>query len=525
MNLKNIQVRDAVETQLTIGGYDPVNGNATMGYSTRSRLTTQSIYNSTLQGEHLLNDRLKMNWSAVYSIATQQVPDNTTVPLTGVMQNFVATPTYVQDATRRWEHNSDQDLAAYLNFTYQSYVARVPVQWSAGGLFRDKQRDNFYNQYQLRPANLKAQYGVDFNNYSEIEWTVQNPRGSVGSALNYKATEQIGAGYLMFKATPRNMELTGGLRAEHTNQGYSMKFPVGEDRPDGNQTYLDLLPSLHLKYMPGTKTNIRASYFRSVNRPGFFEIVPYKVVNEEYQERGNPDLKHAVADNIDLRYEWYPRQGEQLMGGVFYKQIQNPIEYTLQRDPVRGQDIFYAPGNYGTAHNYGIELDAIKFFRKWGIKANYTYTHSAITTPKSMRIRNEGGDLQTINVEQTRPMYGQADHIANLAVLFKDARHGWDIQLAGNYTGERIVTVSQFVDNDFWQKPFVQLDFSLEKTFGEHWALFVKANNLLNTPMEVYMKTPYNNKDAIPEQNLDGQTLIRRDYFQRSYLLGLRWKM
>lgn len=525
MRLDNIQIRDVTSMQLTIGGYDPVNGNATMGYATRSRLTSQRIYNSTLLGNHSLSEQLTLNWFAGFAIATQQSPDNTTIPLLGTMVGHIATPTYVQDATRRWDHNSDRDISGAVNLSYKQPIAGIPAIWTAGVLYRDKKRDNFYNQYQLRPANLKALYGTDFTSYTDIDWTVQNPRGSVASALTYKATEKIAAGFLQFKVTPSRLDVTGGVRAEHTNQGYSMKFPIGEDRPNGAQDYLDLLPSLHFKYMPGNKTNIRASYFRAVNRPGFFEIVPYKIINEEYQERGNPDLKRAIADNIDLRYELYPHQGEQLMAGVFYKRIQNPIEYTLQRDPVRGQDIFYAPGNYGTAQNYGAELDLIKYFKKWGIKANYTYTHSAITTPKSQRIRNSAGDLQTISVDQTRPLYGQAAHIANLSLLFKDSRHGWDIQLAGNYTGERIVTVSQFVDNDFWQKAFIQLDWSLEKTIAGHWSVFFKVNNLLNTPMEVYMKEPYNNNDYIPEQDLKGQTLIRKDFFQRSYLAGVRWKL
>ena len=49
--------------------------------------------------------------------------------------------------------------------------------------------------------------------------------------------------------------------------------------------------------------NLRFSYARSINRPSFFEIVPYSIINEDYKEKGNPDLKHTVADNLDLRYE------------------------------------------------------------------------------------------------------------------------------------------------------------------------------------------------------------------------------
>lgn len=524
MNLTNVQVRDVKSTQLTIGGYDPVAGNATLGFSTRSRLTRQQIFNSTLQGKHQLLDALALQWSAVYSKATNEVPDNVTVPLIGVMQNFQERKTTVGDASRRWEHNSDRDLSGYLNLTYNTTIGPTQLEWTAGGLFRDKSRSNFYNNYQLRPTDPFAEYGKDFTSYTQIRWTIQNPRGSVGSALTYDATEQIKAGFIQFKAETKNLEILGGVRAENTNQGYSMLFPIGEDRPDGNQKYTDLLPSLHFKYKPEDHVNLRASYFRSINRPGFFEIVPYRIVNEEYQERGNPDLKRAIADNIDLRYELFPRASEQFMVGAFYKLIKDPIEYTLQRDAVRGQDIYYSPGNFGNAKNYGLEIDYIKYVKQFGIKANYTYTHSRITTPKSRRIRNESGDLETINVAQTRPLYGQSAHVANLSILYKNQENGIDAQLACGYTGERINTVSQFIDNDLWQKGFVQMDASLEKTFRNGLGVFLKANNLLDTPMEVFMKNTSASNANIPNQDLRGKTLIRRDRYQRSYLLGVRYK-
>ncbi|MGX5852980.1 TonB-dependent receptor domain-containing protein [Dyadobacter jiangsuensis] len=524
MNLTNVQVRDVKSTQLTIGGYDPVAGNATLSYSTRSRLTKQQIFNSTLQGKYQLLDALALQWSAVYSKATNKVPDNMTVPLTGIRQNFQERKTTVGDASRRWEHNSDRDLSGYLNLIYNTTIGSTQVEWTTGGLFRDKSRSNFYNNYQLRPADPFAEYGEDFTDYTQIRWTVQNPRGSVGSALTYDATEQIKAGFVQFKVETKNLEVLGGVRVENTDQGYTMRFTIGEDRPEGNQKYTDILPSLHLKYKPEEHINLRASYFRSVNRPGFFEIVPYRIVQEEYQERGNPDLKRAIADNIDLRYELFPRASEQFMVGVFYKMIKDPIEYTLQRDAIRGQDIYYSPGNFGNAKNYGLEIDYIKYVKQFGIKANYTYTHSRITTPKSRRIRNESGDLETINVQQTRPLYGQSAHVANLSALYKNQEKGIDVQLAGGYTGDRINTVSQFLDNDLWQKGFIQMDASVEKTFRNGLGVFLKANNLLDTPMEVYMKNTSPSNANIPNQDLPGKTLIRRDRYQRSYLLGVRYK-
>lgn len=524
LNLTNIQVRDVKTTQLTIGGYDPVLGNATLGYSTRTRLTRQQIFNSTLQGTHQISGQLSLNWSAVYSKATNEVPDQLTVPLLGIRQNFIDKKTTVGDASRRWEHNADRDLSAYLHLTYIQPLDDMKLEYSVGGLYRDKARSNFYNNYQLRPSNPFAEFGTDLSDYSQIQWTIQNPRGAVATALNYDATERIQAGYVQIKVDSKNLEVLGGVRIEATDQGYNMLFPIGEDRPSGSQVYTDFLPGVHFKYKAGEKINLRASYFRSVNRPGFFEIVPYRIVQEEYQERGNPDLRRAIADNIDLRYEIFPNSSDQFMAGIFYKHIKDPIEYTLQRDAVRGQDIFYAPGNFGNANNYGIELDYIRYFKSLGIKANYTYTHSLITTPKSRRIRNESGDLETISVNQSRPLYGQSAHVANLSVLYKNSNNGVDAQLAAGYTGDRINTVSQFLDNDLWQKGFVQMDASVEKTFKNGVGIFIKANNLLNTPMEVYMKNVNPGNQDIPDQNSSTRTLMRRDYYQRTYLLGVRFK-
>lgn len=153
ISLANEQIRETKSTELGIGGFDPVLGNATLGYETRSRLTKQKIYNSTLQGTHQLTDNLALNWSAVYSLATNAVPDQTCVSLLGVRKNFAETRTTVNDGQRRWEHNSDTDLAGYLNLTLKTSLAGMAVEWMAGGLYRDKQRTNFYNNYTTRPTN------------------------------------------------------------------------------------------------------------------------------------------------------------------------------------------------------------------------------------------------------------------------------------------------------------------------------------------------------------------------------------
>ncbi|TWR29601.1 outer membrane beta-barrel protein [Mucilaginibacter pallidiroseus] len=534
VDLKNQQLRDQVTT--TYNNIYTASGgnNAELVYSTRARLTEQQIYNTTLHGDHkFFDDKFKVQWSGVYSSARNEVPDNTNISVNGLRTNGQDTRLSLVNTNpveRRWERNTDEDKAGYLDLTYSIKSGANKIDFMAGGLYRDKERAGFFNKYNLF-APLKAdgtapRYGVDFQSYSDLNLTVSNPQGGVANSLTYDASEKIGAGYGMFKFTADKLELIGGARVEHTNQGYNLLFPQGESRPTGSQVYTDVLPSATLKYHLTDKAQLHASYYKAVNRPGFYEIVPSKIVNEEYEERGNPDLKRALADNYDLRYELFPGASEQLLVGGFYKRIKNPIEYTFQPDAVRGQDIYYTPGNFGTAHNYGAEIDYIKFFSKIGVKANYTYTHSRITTPKTARrINATTGDQEAYLVNQSRPLYGQSAHIGNISLLYKDTKHGWDAQVAGAYTGERINTVSQFLNNDLWQKGFVQMDASAEKRFKNGISVFVKANNILNTPSKLYIKGTNSANDDIKEQLVsNGQTLIRSDYYGQSYLIGLRYK-
>lgn len=526
MQLREAQLRESVTANAAYGNYDPANGNAAISFDNRARLTQQRIWNSTLKGEHkIIPGKFSMDWTAVASSADNQTPDVANYGTLGTRVHNVDTNTTPTNAARQWLRNSDTDYAGYINFKYE-IIDDLDLQ--LGGMYRDKQRSNYYNSYSLYPVSRAHVWGIDFTGYDGIRYDVENPQGAVGNSLTHKAGEKIGAGYAMISAELGELEMTGGVRMEYTDQFYNLLFPQNEKYPELHQKYKDWLPSISLKYELDDNQNLHATYFRSINRPGFFELVPAvsPITEENYRQTGNPMLKHAVADNIDLRYELFPRPSDQVLVGVFYKKIKNPIEFTLQPDAVRGQDIYAMPGNFGNATNYGAELDIIKFFNNFGFKANYTYTNSSITTPKTVRIRNAQGNLEPRLENQKRPLYGQSEHIANLSLLYKNHHSGWDAQIAGSYTGPRINTVSQFLDNDIWQKGFIQMDASLEKKIRNNISIFLKANNILNTPAELFIKGVNDkNKDIAGQDFASGETLIRKDYYKQNYLLGVRVKL
>lgn len=528
--LLNHEAREIKETFLDGRNYDPAAGDAILQYSTRTKTTDQGIFTTSLQGNHKLALPFTINWSGVYSHASNDQPDNARFIRNGELKDFVEQPQTVERRNaRQWMNNKDRDLTGYANIIFQ------PASWNnsllkAGGMYRNKTRDSYFNRYLFDPNPGLQTQGQQWNTYSDVTWEIVNPAGSATDELNYKAHENILAYYLLGKLDIEQVEINAGVRVEHTDQGYTLKSPETGQAPDSSQVYTDVLPSLGVKYKLTSHTNLRFTYYRAISRPGFFEIVPYTLEDDGYQEFGNPGLKRVKADNLDLRWENFPDAMNQFLVGIFYKRIQDPIEYAIVRSGVNNAAALQ-PNNFGTAYNMGVEVDYTKYFNKFGVRANYTYTHSRITSSKIIYTRvdpnDNTSDLIAKNVDQKRPLQGQAKHIGNLSMLYKDLKKGLESQLSLVYTGERLEATSPYLDNDMYASPVILLDFSLEKRISKRIDLFVKANNLLNSSYSVYVHKPVYQEEGHTVQypyqdDPQHKTLVRRDQYYQSFRLGIR---
>lgn len=518
MQLDDWQHRHILTNQLTLVG--------DVGNNDRSMFRRQNIYNTTLQGDHNLTGKLKLNWSAVYSLATSKTPDWTDQSLTyrtsqGADGKIAQSATYIDNVSHIWTHNEDKDLTGYLNLTYN---LNSHIEFASGGMYRNKDRSNYYNNYTL--ATVLP--GGDRQIFKGIEKTIFTFRpesyayADSTNANNYTAKEQISAGYIQGKLNTQKWQILGGVRVESTNQSYVSQLPVTATGKMGNISYMDVLPSLHLKYKLSGTQNLRLSYFKGISRPGYFEIVPASFPGEYFNESGNYNLKHTIADNIDIRYEAFPKGNEQLLIGAFFKNIKNPIEYGFSQF---GNNTFvYTPLNFGTATNFGAEIVFTKYFKNIGFSGNYTYTNSSITTTKRVYGRDANGSIVNSESSQTRPLQGQSDHIANFSLIYKNATKGLDAQLSWVYTGQRINIVSAYLGLDYWQRGTSQVDFSAEKKFrNTHFSVFMKLTNLLNNPIIVEVLKP-NISQNLPDQTDPNRILVQKDILQKGYLFGIRYK-
>ena len=523
ISLVDRQTRDRTDTILKIArGQGPGTGRVEL--RNRSRQQFQNLYSGTLQGKHLFGD-LKTDWSLVYSLAQQDNPDMAQFALmTGVSRdtlgNYIRDPEVIErDFTRRWINNSDQDIAVYLNNAYLMGLGAGEVEWSAGGLFRHKVRTHQFASYLFNNFPIGQVWTGDARNHT---WKLRNSIGTPKDPLNYDCNEDVLGLYAMGKYTVRQLELLGGVRMENTAFSWITQAPSNVAGRTGDKAYSDILPSIHAKYkLNNRKTQLRSSYFASISRPSFFEVIPYEINEEDFRERGNPFIERTKAHNFDLRFEHFDGPVNKIMAGAFYKIINNPIENALVID---GQNIFAQPNNFGTATNYGFELDMAYYLGNFGLRGFYTFTQSEITTTKLVKFRNAAGTLTERSEEQTRPLQGQSKHIFNASFLYKNARKGTDVQLSGVYTGQRIISVSPYKDNDVWQRAFFIVDFSVEQRINKRFTAYVKVNNLLNTPLRADILLPNTfNPEQAPYLDASNSVLVREDLYGQTYFGGIKF--
>ncbi|HEX2254354.1 MAG TPA: TonB-dependent receptor [Thermoanaerobaculia bacterium] len=251
---------------------------------------------------------------------------------------------------------------------------------------------------------------------------------------NYRGQHGVGAAYAQADLGWGAWRLIGGLRYE---QSELELFTVGRGLvPDAVTTVLDeddLLPALSVVYQLTARQNLRGAYSRTVNRPDFRELAPFKFTHivGGYSVVGNPELVSADIDSYDLRWEWFPSSEEVVAASLFYKDFANPIENVV----LGAAELLETYENADGARNYGLELELrrdlgslARMLREVTAIVNYTWVDSEIRIDPTA----------TILTNPTRALVGQPDQVANLVLEWARPAWGTGLRLLVNHTGEKV---------------------------------------------------------------------------------------
>jgi len=307
---------------------------------------------------------------------------------------------------------------------------------------------------------------------------------------DYTATERVGAAYAMASLDVGRLSVLGGVRFEHTRSDYDGKQLVYDDQGDyvstrpveAGSSYGNFFPNVHLRYALGEGTNLRLAWTGTISRPSFSQLAPNEYVSNEdlLVRRGNPDLRPARAQNLDLLAEHYFRSAGVLSAGAFLKKVSD-FTFSSTSQVTGGEYAGFqlvTPANGAEATVYGVEVgwqQQLDFLPGalggLGILANYTYTGS----------RTELGDVY--DRPDTR-FPDQVPHFGNLALSYD--RAGFSGLASLNYQSAYMYTIGRTPELDRYRKKRAQFDAAFSQQVGPKLRAFVELNNLTNEPYLTY---------------------------------------
>ena len=290
--------------------------------------------------------------------------------------------------------------------------------------------------------------------------------------------------------------------------------------------YDHLLPAIDFKIELFDDVFTRASYSKTITRPGYSDIQAGLTVAQGARAQGgdgnvgNPDLLPFESSNFDLAADYYYGEGSYVSVGYFYKNVENFIGSTVYTDtpydvytPIGGEryqealtalgsdaeleDIrqYFIDQGYADADGviYGIpgEDPLLEFDIEQKVNSDDDYTvdgfefavqhifgDSGFGTILNYTIVNGDVEYDDYLVNETQFVLLGLSDTAN-AVLFYE-NEGWEVRAAWNWRDEFLAAT---VDGNGGQNPtyveaYHQLDVNVRYQVSENLEVFVEGINV-----------------------------------------------
>lgn len=482
----------------------------------------RGIYSGQLTGKHKFNDdKTVIDWVAGYNNSYRDQPDykryrsDVIDPTTGKTEIYI--PVGQAQAYFLGRFNSKMKENGYTgaaNLTQKLTVGDKEIELKFGGFYELKDRT-------FKARNVGYVRGGNFNPSfagSDINLLFQNIRNDGGIRIDeqtnpndsYTSKNTLIAGYGLINVPfTKKLNAIVGVRVENNRQQMNSAYLGGAAAKVDNKI-TSVFPSANLTYNFTEKTLLRAAYGVTVNRPEFRELAPFSFFDFDFNVvyEGNPNLKIATVQNVDLRWEHYPTPSEIVSVAAFYKYFDTPIESTVDLGSTGLGSKTFITNNAQSAYSTGIEIEIKKglgslmpgsrIFEKTSLLFNTALIHSRV----SLGSRGVG---QSDN----RPLQGQSPYIVNVGLNYSDAKKDLQINLLYNVIGRRIIAVGFEAYPDLYEMPRNVVDLTFSKGLGQRWTLKGGIQDILNQPWRI-----------MQDSNKDNKFEAGTDFFVQKYRTG-----
>ncbi len=409
--------------------------------------------------------------------------------------------TFALDYNRTLNDNG-ATLAASANYIYYdtNQEQRVSSDYflATGDFIKDtsfsttsKQNSNIFTAQVDYAANLwggTLDAGVKFSNidtqsklhYFNIDNGINHLNTGLSDDFNYK--ENIYADYVNFEKEWEKWSLSAGLRAEYTEVD-AISNSLGQIN---TQTYFDLFPSASFHYTINDNNGIGLSYGRSIERPRYQSLNPFKYfITEHNYSGGNPYLVPAIEDRITLTID---HKGK-LFFEFYYQNIENSLDLLMLQDNAHST-LNSIDANMIKSYQYAFDITYFNSLTPWW------WMH--INT-SSFYLANEFYALQSAQEKYTNDTFGQYIFLTNNLKLSKDR------SLTADITG---VYISNFVFGNRFFKNQNYINLSLRKQlWGKRASLSLGVDDIFDQLNKVASTANYYNQDNYFKANIESRLL------------------
>lgn len=407
----------------------------------RLQFIEEGLMANAVGGDHFFQraGRSRIDWRVNVARAQRDEPDLREVlyqsPLPPARESFVLADES-QSGFRMFSNLKDRTSDAQVNWS----VLRSTAQLKFGMSYINRTRDFASRRFRFIPITLTKDGPTLFNPSLAPEDLYAST--NVGTAFRfneetrpvdaYDGEQSTASGYGMVDlAISGGSRLVAGARVERFRQQVNTFDPFGlfvrKISAENNNT--DVFPGVNFVRSLRNDMNLRIGYSATVNRPEFRELAEFEFTDVVGSRavRGNPNLKRALIQNIDARWETYVGSRGILAASAFFKYFDSPIERVV----IGGAQPLVTFQNSDHARNFGLELEAGHGFGSHlFFNANYTFVDSKISLLP---------EQQTVQTSLERPLAGQSKNLFNLTAETTAA--GFTARVLYNYFGDRISDV------------------------------------------------------------------------------------
>ena len=491
---------------------DVTNNENGVGFIQRNTFTETKLLINQLSGEHDLSDRNTLNWIVGYNQMNNTIPDRMQNTAGADFRTNRSSDFVLITGSPIYNHRFFQDLkedefsinlSDKINFKDAEDDLKGSLTFGYSGRF--KMIDFSSQQYDFRLINQGGLYNVDIANFDAF-FNASNLnslyRINTLKTQTYSGGQYINAGYVtgLWNFSSK-LSVVAGLRAEMIGVEIDYLTLQSSEKQRIGSVQEKLLPSLSAKYVLKEDMNLKFGASKTYTLPQFKERVDmlYEEVTQVY--RGNKDIYESTNWNADLKWEFFPSNGELISATVFGKLIQNPINSIFINST--SNDISYI--NSGDkAEVFGLEVELKKeLFNFNGEDAEFEnklsggLNVSLIQTAQDLdaqKVNNETEYSASFTFDSSK-LTGASDVLVNTDITyFKEFDKNRSLQttLAYNYFSDQLNTIGTLKKGNVIDKSFNTLDLIVKSKFNK-LNISLAAKNLLNPSIrrvqEVY-ETP-----------------------------------